>query len=310
MSKIVVNISSYKRDEGLKKVISSILHKCDKINVALNSFNGEIPDFLYHNKINILITDNSKGDAFKFYFLKNHDDVFYITLDDDINYPENFIELIIQKCEQYKRKSVITYHGRTFERFPVKSYYSSPSKRFHFLNEVNSDVKIQFGGTGLMCFHTDLLKIPFDYFKYPNMADIWVGKYCIENNIEIICAEHRKNLFTNIDFQETIYNSGVKNDRIQTLVVNSIYDKTIKLDFGNSDIVENKITPIKIEEKPIPIKSTIEKSVKKINYEKVNQIFNNVPSHRSVRTKTITGNSTLKTNSSMINKLILNKKKR
>jgi hypothetical protein len=171
-------------------------------------------------------------------------------------------------------------------------------------------VKIQFGGTGLMCFHTDLLKIPFDYFKYPNMADIWVGKYCLENNIDIICAEHRKNLFTNIGFQETIYNSGVQNDRIQTLVVNSIYDKTIKLDFGDSNIVKDEIVPIRIEEKPIPVKSTIQKTVKTINYEKVNQIFNNVPSHRSVKPKTVTGNSTLKTNSSMINKLILNKKKR
>jgi hypothetical protein len=95
-----------------------------------------------------------------------------------------------------------------------------------------------------------------------------------------------------------------------TLVVNSIYDKTIKLDFGDSNIVKDEIVPIRIEEKPIPVKSTIQKTVKTINYEKVNQIFNNVPSHRSVKPKTVTGNSTLKTNSSMINKLILNKKKR
>jgi hypothetical protein len=50
--------------------------------------------------------------------------------------------------------------------------------------------------------------------------------------------------------------------------------------------------------------------VKTINYDTVNQIFNNSPSHKSIKPKTITGNSTLKTNSSMINKLILSKKRR
>jgi hypothetical protein len=58
------------------------------------------------------------------------------------------------------------------------------------------------------------------------------------------------------------------------------------------------------------IRQTLEKTTSKINYEKVNQIFNNAPSHKSIKPKTITGNSTLKTNSSMINKLILSKKRR
>jgi hypothetical protein len=74
---------------------------------------------------------------------------------------------------------------------------------------------------------------------------------------------------------------------------------------------EKKLEDIfKVRETPIKITKTMEKSVKTINYETVNQIFNNSPSHKSIKPKTITGNSTLKTNSSMINKLILSKKRR
>jgi hypothetical protein len=274
MSKIVVNISSYKRNYGLEKVINSVIEDCDKINVALNSYDGEIPKFLFDNKINILITDNSKGDAYKFYFLNNTEDAYYITLDDDIIYPKNFIKKIIQKCDFYERKKVITYHGRNFEKFPIESYYKSKSKRYHFLQEVSKDTKVQFGGTGLMCFHSNLFKIPFEYFIFPNMADVWIGKYCMENNIDIICVEHKKNELSNIDHTETIYNNGIKNDKIQSLVANSIYDKTIKLNQDLNDIsIETKIEPKKQEE--VKIEQKIELSKKQINYEKLNEIFNN-----------------------------------
>jgi hypothetical protein len=274
MSKIVVNISSYRRDDGLKTVINSIINKCDKINVALNSYTGNIPEFLYHNKINILITDNSKGDAFKFFFLDGLEDVFYITLDDDILYPENFIETIIKKCEKYDRKKVITYHGRSFKKFPIGSYYNSSSQRHHFLQKLSNDTKVQFGGTGLMCFHTDLIKIPFSYFKYPNMADVWIGKYCMENNIDIICAEHNQNSFKDLGYKETIYHYGTQNDYIQTMVVNSIFDKTIELDKITE--VNNLPSPQteKKDENIIRVRPTLEKSKKIINYDKVNSIFN------------------------------------
>jgi hypothetical protein len=314
MSKIVVNISSYKRNDGLEKVINSVIEDCDKINVALNSYEGEIPKFLFDNKINILITDNSKGDAYKFYFLNNTEDAYYITLDDDIIYPKNFIKKIIQKCDFYERKKVITYHGRNFENFPIQSYYKSKSKRYHFLQEVSKDTKVQFGGTGLMCFHTNLLKIPFEYFIFPNMADVWLGKYCMENKIEIICLKHLKGYIQYIPQKTTIYDVESKNDFIQTQVVNSIFNKTINLEnlknYNKNNSLE-QIPNISIPQptppphEPVKIEKTLEINKKTIDYQKVNRIFSNLQNNTQQTPQVNTNN--LKLNSKQIS--TFNKKK-
>ena len=310
MERISINVSSYGRIDSLEKTIKSIYNQCDVINVALNDNHNNIPLFLYDTKINLFLTDNSLGDAFKFMNLMNTNEGYFLSIDDDLIYPPNYVEYMVGKSKEYGDNKVITLHGRNFSKFPVGSYYRSATERYSCLTKVKNDVKVQFGGTGVMCFHSSLLKIPLSYFRAANMADVWVGKHCIENNIEIICAKHDEGYIGYTRPTNTIYEEHSRNDRIQTLVTNSIYDKSIKLDFGNTNIVENEVIPVKTDEKPIKITQTIEKSVKTINYEMVNQIFNNSPSHKSIKPKTITGNSTLKTNSSMINKLILSKKRR
>ena len=68
MDKIIYNIASYKRADTLIKTIQSIYNQCDIINVALNDYD-EIPVELYDKKINLFISDNDKGDAYKFYKL-------------------------------------------------------------------------------------------------------------------------------------------------------------------------------------------------------------------------------------------------
>jgi hypothetical protein len=306
----IVNIASYKRTDSLVKTLESLMDQCDEINLVLNDFEDEIPSILYHNKINLYFSDNSKGDAFKFYRLMESDG-YFLTVDDDLIYPPNYVEYMIAKCKEYGNTRVITLHGRNFSSFPIASYYRSATERYTCLNAVNKNVIVQFGGTGVMCFHTDLFKLPIEYFIYPNMADVWIGKYCMENKIEILCVRHDSGYIKYINQNNTIFDTESKRDHLQTLVTNSIFDKTIVLPSVMYSEPEKKLEDIfKVRETPIKITKTMEKSVKTINYETVNQIFNNSPSHKSIKPKTITGNSTLKTNSSMINKLILSKKRR
>ncbi len=62
--KIICNVSSYKRPETLLKTIDSVYNQCDIINISLNDYD-EIPEELYDDKINIILTNNEKGDAYK-----------------------------------------------------------------------------------------------------------------------------------------------------------------------------------------------------------------------------------------------------
>ena len=281
MDKVIVNVSSYRRIDSLEKTIKSIYHQCDVINIALNDNHDDLPLFLYDTKINLFLTDNSLGDAFKFINLKNQDGYFF-TIDDDLIYPSNYVSETIKKCLEFNNKKVITYHGRSFKSFPISSYYRSANERYACLENVENDVKVQFGGTGVMCFHTSLFKIPIEYFKFPNMADIWIGKYCMENKIDIICLKHPKGYIQYTPQKTTIYDVESKNDFIQTQVVNSIFDKTISLEnlknySKNNPLVQTPNIPIPqptpLPHEPVKITKTLEKTQKQINYDNINSIF-------------------------------------
>jgi hypothetical protein len=299
---IIANVASYNRIDSLVKSLESIIDQCDIINVSLNSHDGDIPEILYHDKVNLILSDNSLGDAMKFYALDKSDG-YYLTIDDDLIYPPNYVEYIITKCKEYGNTKVITLHGRNFNVFPIKSYYANASERHSCFNHVGKNVPVQFGGTGVMCFHTNLIKLPISYFKYPNMADVWVGKYCYENNIEILCLRHESGYIKYIQQKTTIYDVESRNDVLQTLVANSTFDKSFilpEINQNQKSFYEQGFVPI---EERIKVASTIEKTEKTINYEKINQIFNSTPVHIATKPKIIGGNSSLRTNTSIVQKL-------
>lgn len=218
----IVNIASYNRIDSLIKSLKSIYNQCDVINVCLNSHNGDIPEFLYSPKINLTFTNNSKGDAFKFLYLESSEG-YFLTIDDDLIYPPGYVDYMISKCNEYNNEKIVTLHGRSFSNFPILSYYRSASERYSCLNQVKNDVKVQFGGTGVMCFHTSLLKKSINNFLYPNMADVWIGKFAKEKNIEIMCLAHSASYIKYIPQKTTIYEEESRSDRPQTNIVNEMF---------------------------------------------------------------------------------------
>jgi len=298
----IVNVASYNRIESLVKSLESIIDQCDVINVTLNSHDGDIPEILYHDKINLMLSDNSLGDAMKFYMLDKSDG-YYLTIDDDLIYPPNYVEYMIAKCKEYGNTRVMTLHGRNFSSFPITSYYRSATERYACLNTVKKNVIVQFGGTGVMCFHTDLFKVGIDYFMAPNMADVWIGRYCLDNKIEILCLRHESGFIKYIPQKTTIYNQESNNDGIQTKIVNEIFNP-------QNENKDNFIRSIKQEREEIQIKKTLEKTKKEINYDKINQIFNG-QRHVSIVSKTPENTShNPKTNAEFLSKIASKNKKR
>lgn len=222
----IFNIATYKRDEFLIKTLQSIEPQADIINVMLNS-HANIPRNSYKvdsSKIRWYLRDNSKGDGHKFDMLSESDGYFF-TVDDDIIYPPNYTDYLIQKYEEYGSKEIVTLHGRSFSSFPVRSYYNSASSYYACLGNVNTDVNVQVGGTGVMMFHTDLVKFNEDYIKLPNMADIWIAKYAKEHNIPIRVLAHNSDFLKYQDSvgSNTIWDEEHLSDINQTNLINEIF---------------------------------------------------------------------------------------
>jgi len=239
--KIVCGVASmYSRKEGLKETVHSIINQVDKLIVYQNGYK-EMFDFLKNDKIEVyssIDTNIDMGDAGKFFKVSEYKDCYYFSIDDDLIYPPNYVLNTIKNLNLWGDKVIVTYHGRILSH-NAKSYYRDKIKVNHCLHEQVKDEFIQFGGTGVMAFCTDMVKIPFEYFKKPNMADVWVGKYAQDNRIPILSLKHNKLWIKETDYKDsnTIFNSHSKKDNGQDSIINT-YNKEIILRY---DLLENKV---------------------------------------------------------------------
>lgn len=209
------NIASIpQRAEALVKTVDSIIDQVNIVNLYLNNYEfNPYP----HSKVNVVYGDNSLGDAGKFMF---DDKGYYLTGDDDLIYPENYVEEMIMAIYSF---GIVTHHGRSFDSFPISNYYHGANKRHRCLNEVKEIDTVQFGGTGVMGFHTDKFKIDKSIFKHSNMADIWIGIEAHKQGLPITVLPHSDTYITYQPMDETIWHDKHHNCEMETKIANDYY---------------------------------------------------------------------------------------
>jgi len=219
MTKVSVNIASLAtRKEQLINTIKSLINQVDEINICANNYD-HCP--FEHPKVNYFYSDNIFGDNGKFLFLRDFEG-YYFTCDDDIIYPENYIQDTIKEVDKY---GVVSYHGRTFLKFPIDSYYKSPAIRNRCLEAYDITEPVQIAGTGVMAFRTDKFKPPFPSLKRINMSDIWISCYAKKNKINIWGLKHSKDYFKYQQVPDTIYDAKVNDCEYETSIVNKYFNK-------------------------------------------------------------------------------------
>ena len=215
--RVSANICSLvERKEQLINTIKSIVNQVDVVNVCLNNY-LECP--FEHPKVNYFYSDNVFTDAGKFLFVKDFKG-YYLTLDDDLTVSPTYVEDTIKMIDKYK---VVSYHGRTFLKFPIESYHKTPAIRNRCLSEQTFTEPVQIAGSGVMGFHTDYFSPPMTIFKKGLMSDIWISCYARENNILIWGLKHSATYFKYQEVPNTIYEQKVNNCQFETDLVNKYF---------------------------------------------------------------------------------------
>lgn len=176
-----------------------------------------------------VVSETNMGDGEK--FLKVSEQNGYIfTMDDDLIYPPDYVQTMIDHIERHKRKSIITLHGRTFGTLPIESYYRCKKNGYHWDYYQPEDVRVDSGGSGVMAWHSDTIKINYDDIKHPNMADVWMSVFARRANVPIICVKKDASQSDgwikyigppeDHDNPKTIYSKHFNNDELITEVYN------------------------------------------------------------------------------------------
>jgi len=231
------------RERKLKKVVECFLSQVDDIYVYLNDYKV-VPAFLNHPRIHVKLGDDAYGDLRdngKMYFMDTIPNGYCFTVDDDINYPDNYIERMIRKIEIYERKAIIGIHGTVFAK-PFENYFKNRTV-YHFKNKLERDVVVNQLGTGTVGFHTSLIRPNLEEFYDVGMADVFMAVIAKKNSIPLICIDRDENWMSAMEEDEggNLYHEFKKNDSKQTKYISQIlpFEEIVSGELGLS--LKNKI---------------------------------------------------------------------
>lgn len=222
------------------KAVESLVKQCDQIYPIVNQ-KGEQRDVVkLQDKLVELtgwcgIGNNIKGDAEKFRGLMEHraflqannrnPEFYYLTCDDDIIYPWDYVGWMIQGIEEHNQDALCSFHGREIDinkNHRIPSYHKCYKKRYHCGNETTAGGKIHIPGTGVGGFHSSLFPtLSIKDFKTANMADLWLGKYCNDRHIPVHCLPHKMEWIKVQDVSGTIFSQHAQLYKQMNGILNS-----------------------------------------------------------------------------------------
>lgn len=181
-----------KRVEQLACVVERLLPQVDHLFVHLDKYEI-VPEFLKSNEkitvshsrdYQIDYRDNAKFVPFG--KLKHEGEFYYLTCDDDLVYPFDYVRSMMANLDRYRNKAVVGVHGVVYEE-PAERYFR---RRFvyHFKDALKQARLVNNLGTGTVAFHSSIFAtLNPDDWKNGGMVDIFFSNECLARNIPMVC---------------------------------------------------------------------------------------------------------------------------
>jgi glycosyltransferase involved in cell wall biosynthesis len=204
----------------LEQTIDSILPQVDFLNVYLNGYE-DTPRFLRSPKIHV-IHSREYGDLRdngKFFFLDSVPWGYHFTIDDDIIYPQDYVQKMVLKIEQYDRKAIVGCHGVVFAT-PFVEYMKS-REVFHFKRSLASDQLVNLLGTGTTAYHVGAINLSREDFREVGMADLWFAVAAKRQKVPMIAIERPNAWLVPLceADESSLYSEALNGSQLQTTIV-------------------------------------------------------------------------------------------
>ncbi|PXY78561.1 MAG: hypothetical protein CXX81_07130 [Methanobacteriota archaeon] len=197
---VTVSMASFPaRRERMLRVVERILPQVNQLNIYLNDYE-EMPPELIDEKITVVLGKDAVGDLRdngKFYFLNEVEPGFHFTIDDDIEYPVDYIQKMILKIEQYGRHALVGIHGVIFDQ-PIERFFLRRTVYGFQRNQIR-DAFVNLIGTGTLGYHTSAIMLELGDFTETGMADVFIAVRAKQQGVPIICIQRPKGWLEEMD---------------------------------------------------------------------------------------------------------------
>lgn len=182
----------------LENAVEALRPQVDALRVYLNNF-VEIPKFLSEEEA--VLSGNAigdLGDSGKFYWFDGKDGLdhtHYLTADDDIGHPPNYVDALVEEFDARDGKAILGVHGSTF-LLPIEDFVTSRDERFRFYERLDRARTVHILGTATTLLSRDTIDLSLDDFKMRNAADLQLAIAAQRQRVPMVAIARNENWVT------------------------------------------------------------------------------------------------------------------
>jgi len=191
------------REPGLAQAVASILPQVDRLNVFLQGYEYT-PACLDDPRVTVATgPDSAFGASAKYHWVWDGlvVDGYHFAVDDDIEYPPDYVQRCIAKIDEYGKRAVVGFHGAVYKETVRKYFRDREVWRFDKACETNRFVHML--GTGTSAMHTSTMRLTREDFTAANSCDLFLALACQRQQVPMLCiarpAQYLKALRTAFD---------------------------------------------------------------------------------------------------------------
>ena len=184
------------RENSLIEALPNILKNVDILYLYLDKYEY-VPKFLYKFPKIKIIENLNMGVTGKFLGVQmHHKSCIFFGFDDDIIYPNNYVEYLISALSKENFKAIVGVHGLNIKK-PFSSFVKDIFS-YHFEEKLDESKYVDILGCGTIAFHSDFFTPNINSWSNKNMDDLQIMRECIEHNFRRICISRPKNFLKGI----------------------------------------------------------------------------------------------------------------
>lgn len=179
------------RYELLEQAVAAIRPQVDVLRVYLNNYDKRPPFLGADEAVLSKGALGDLGDVGKFFFFSDTDHDYYATVDDDLLYPSDYIEHLVDAFETLGRKAIVGVHGYVLKT-PIDDHASRVQK--HILNwELGQMTPVHVIGTNTAMMARSMIHLSLADFPETNISDIYLAGAAQRQSIPMVVIPRDKN---------------------------------------------------------------------------------------------------------------------
>lgn len=116
------------------------------------------------------------------------EDCYYLCLDDDIVYPDNYAARMIAFLKSMRPEGIVCVHGSIFDPRNPRPGVINRRKMFDFRRPMAACRNVLMPGTGTAVFRAGKLQLCLDDLETANMLDVWVACLAAARELPVMCV--------------------------------------------------------------------------------------------------------------------------